>query len=178
MDRIRSRSLVLVLALVTVVTLLPNTASAAPCTIRVATTAAERAELWTEAVDRFAERRGLSAEQTQFLREASRLGQEIAALKDGAPEQAAFARKATVIMDRARELFTNDELGALFTSMGTTQLWLAELAAAPSYCNCVGTGGCTMPNGGPSGSCVTGCVSWTGDDGQDRIRECSPSAAD
>jgi hypothetical protein len=173
MDRIRSRSLVLVLALVTVVTLLPNTASAAPCTIRVATTAAERAELWTAAIDRFAERRGLSAEQTQFLSELSRLGGEIAALKEGAPEQAAFARKATVILERGHQLFTNNELGALFTSMGTTQVWFAQLAAAPAYCNCIGTGGCTMAGGGPSGTCVTGCVSWTGDDGQDRGRVCS-----
>jgi len=166
--------LVMALVIVAVVTLLPDAAFAAPCNIRIATTAAERAALWNEAIDRFtAERPGFSAEQTQFLRDAARLGDDIAALKQDDREQAAFARKATLLMEQARDLFSNDELGALFTSMGTTQVWLAAMAAAEPYCNCVGTGSCQMGGGGPSGTCVTGCVSWTGDDGRDRIRICT-----
>jgi hypothetical protein len=173
----RSRILVMALAVVALVTLLPDHAFAAPCSnIRIATTSAERAALWNEAIDRFtAERRGLTAEQTQFLSDAARLGDEIATLQQDEREQAAFARKATRLMEQARELFTKNELGALFTSMGTTQIWLAQVAAVPAYCNCPGPGPCQMPGGGPNGTCVTGCVSWTGTGG-DMTHICTPTA--
>lgn len=178
MHRNGSRILVMALAVVALVALPSDPAFAGPCSIRIANTAAERAAFWNEALDQFAaERPGLSARQTQFLREAAGLGDDITALRDDEREQAALGRKATHLFERARSLFTNDELGALFTSMGTTQTWLAQVAAVPAYCNCVGTGDCEMQPGGPKGKCLTGCVTWTDSNGQDRIRVCSPDPA-
>ncbi len=164
------------LAVVALVVLAPEVTHAAPCGVRIATTAAERAALWNDGLTRFAERPGLNAAQMKFLGEAAALGKDIATLKTDDPGQAAFARKAARIMEQARDLFTNDELGALFTSMGSTQVWLSRMVAVPAYCNCMGTGTCQMAGGGPSGNCITGCVSWTGDDGSDRIRICTPGA--
>lgn len=170
----RSRALVMSVALVTLFTLLPNqTYAAAPCTMAAARTPEARAELWREAVDNFtAARPDLSAEQSQLLGQAVSLGNEIATLKQDAREQAVFARKATRFMDRARELFTNNELGELFTGMGQTQVWLAELAASTPYCNCTGSGSCTF-GGGPTGTCTAGCQSWDGEDGRRRDGLCS-----
>ncbi len=175
----RSRILVMVFAVIALVPLFPDDAYASPCSIRIATTSAERAALWNEALDHFtAERPDLTARQRQFISDAARLGDQIAAPKQDERANVAFAREVTRLMEQARELFTNDELGALFTSMGTTQTWIARVVAAPAYCNCVGSGGCQMGGGGPSGDCITGCVSWTGTDGQDRVRICTPADAE
>ena len=166
MDRIGtcSRSLVVILAVVTTFTLLPGSAfAAAPCQMELASTPGARANLWQEALESFtAERPNLTAEQAQFLRQAVSLGDEIATLKQDALEQAAFARKATRFMERARELFSNNELGQLFTGMGQTQVWLAEMTAATAFCNCSGIGACQF-SGGPSGDCKAGCESWDSD---------------
>ena len=164
--------LIMAVAVVSLFTLLPDSASAAPCTMRTATTAIERASLWNEAIDAFSARPGLTPEQTQFLREAGRFGEQIAALKEDSRAQAAFARRATRLMERARELFTKSQLGELFTSMGETQVWFSEVVAAEAYCNCIGAGSCSMGPGGPSGSCSAGCTSWDGSDGQRRDGLC------
>lgn len=177
MDQMRSRSFVAALAVVSVVTLLPGSAfAAAPCQMELASTPAARANLWQEALENFtAERPNLTAEQAQFLAQAVSLGDEIATLKQDAREQAAFARKAARFMERARELFSNNELGELFTDMGQTQVWLAQMAAAPAYCNCSGIGSCQF-SGGPSGNCAAGCQSWDGN-GTRYDGLCSPNAA-
>lgn len=175
-----SRPWIMALAVVTFVTLLPDTAfAAAPCTMRApASTPAERAELWREAFEDFtAKRSGLTAEQTQFVGQALRLGDDIAALQEDERAQAAFRRKATRLMAQARELFSTNELGELFTSMGQTQIWLAEVVAAAAYCDCTGPGDCQMP-GGPSGNCGGDCTTWDGTDGRRRNGICGPAAAD
>jgi hypothetical protein len=172
----RSRFLVIALAVIVVVAILPNTAFAArTCKIEQASTPAERAELWNEALVNFtAAHPHLTAEQAQVLAQAVSLGAEIGTLKQDAPEQAAFARKAALVLEQARELFTNNELGKLFTDMGETQLWLAQAVAGPAYCNCSGAGACQF-SGGPSGNCNAGCVSWDGD-GTRYDGLCSPAA--
>ena len=146
---------------------LSHAASAAQCRATIAaSTPAERAELLLGAVERFsAERPDLTPDQTQFLREAVRLGEDIATLGQDERRQAAFTRRATQFMARARELFSNNELGALFTSMGPMQVWLAQQAAMPAYCDC-------PPNPCPGGVCVMGCVSWEGSDGVHHVALC------
>jgi len=183
MNKAFSRTLVMALAVVALVTLLPGAAFAgpapdAPCTMEAARTPGARADLWRKSLDSFAAARpDLSAEQAELLAQAARLGNEIAALKQDASEQAAFARKANRFMERARELFTNNELGELFTGMGQTQVWLANLVAAVPYCNCSTNGGsCTMPGGGPSGTCQSGCVSWDHDNGTRYSGMCGAAA--
>ena len=174
----RSRVIVMTVALVTLFTLLPDAAYAArTCKVEIADTPEARATLWTEALENFtAASPNLSAEQTQWLREAAGIGNEIATLKADDAAQATFARKATRFLEQGRELFTNDQLGRLFTDMGETQLWLAKVAAGPAYCNCSGAGPCTF-SGGPTGTCNAGCVSWDGD-GTRWDGLCSPAAAD
>lgn len=160
MDRFRFRTLIVALAVVTLVLLLPGAAYAAsPCTMELARTPAARAGLWQEAVARFtAERPGLTREQTQFLDQAMRLGDEIGALRQDERAPAAFVRKAKRFLEQARELFSNNELGALFTSMGPTQIWLAEMTATVPFCNC-------PPDPCTGGVCVTGCLTWDMPDG-------------
>lgn len=160
----RSRVVVMTVALVSLFTLLPNAAFAAnTCKVALAETPEARATLWSEALENFsASSPILSAEQTQWLAEAAGLGNEIAALKQNEVAQAAFARKAARFLELGRELFPTNQLGRLFTDMGDTQIWLAEVAASTPYCNCSGAGSCTF-SGGPSGNCAAGCVSWDSD---------------
>jgi hypothetical protein len=172
MNQRHSRSLIMALVVLTVITLLPGTmsaapASVAPCTMETVRTPAARAELWRKSLDSFAAGHpGLTAEQGQLLDQAVSLGDEIATLKQDASAQAAFGRKASLFMERARKVLSNNELGELFTGMGQTQVWLAEMVASVPYCNCSTNGGaCTMGGGGPSGTCQSGCVSWDGDTG-------------
>lgn len=175
-----SRPWIMTLAVVAFVTLLPDTAFAAgPCTMRApADTPVERAELWREAFENFtANRPDLTAGQIQFVGQALRLGDDIAALPEDERAQAAFRRKATRLVEQARELFTNNELGELFTSMGETQIWFADMVAAAAYCDCTGPGACQMP-GGPSGNCGGDCTTWDGTDGRRRNGICGPAAAD
>jgi hypothetical protein len=163
-----SHTLFMAVAVVVCMTLFPNAVSAAsPCTARVTpSTPAARAELWRGALERFsAERPDLTAEQQQFVRQAVSMGEDMATLQQDARAQAAFARRATQLVARARELFSNNELGALFTSMGQTQVWLARMVAMPAYCDC-------PPNPCPGGSCVMGCVSWESDDGTRHVGLC------
>ena len=174
-----SRSRAIVMSLVVVlVTLLPNAAFAAKtCKVELADTPEARATLWTEALENFtAASANLSNEQTQWLREAAAIGNEIATLKADDVAQATFARKATRFLEEGRELFTNNQLGQLFTDMGETQLWLAQVAAAPAYCNCSGAGSCTF-SGGPTGTCNAGCTSWDGN-GTRWDGLCSPAASE
>ena len=167
------RITVVALAVVALLTVLPDEALAGPCTVASARTPAARAELWRQALDRFsAERPDLTAEQMQFINDAHRLGDQIATLQQNERARAIFARKAARFVDRSRELFSQTELGELFSSMGQTQIWLADLLAATPYCNCTGSGDCTF-NGGPTGSCNSGCVSWDGEDGRRRDGICS-----
>jgi hypothetical protein len=130
------RTFMMVLA---VVAILPGMASAAaPCT----------------ALERFtAARPDLTAAQQQFLREALPLGNDLP------------PRKAMRFVEEARELFSHNERGALFTSMGPMQRVLSLLAAIPAYCDCPG-------NPCVGGSCVSGCISWDGEDGVRRDGLC------
>lgn len=184
MNQRHSRSLIMALAVLTVITLLPGTtmfaapASAAPCSMEAVRTPAARADLWRKSLDSFtAGHPGLTAEQGQLLDQAVSLGDEIAALKQDASAQAAFARKASLFMERARKVFSTNELGELYTGMGQTQVWLADMAASVPYCNCSTNGGaCTMGGGGPSGTCQSGCVSWDGDNGTRYSGMCGAAA--
>jgi hypothetical protein len=168
MNKARSRTLVMALAVVALVSILPDDAYAEP-------TPAERAELWREAIDDFtAARPDLTPEQAQLLDQGVSLGDEIATLTQDTRAQAAFARKATGFMERARELFTNNELGELFTGMGETQVWMAQVTAGDAFCNCTSNNDtCTVGPGGPSGTCKAGCSSWDGSDGLRRTGLCS-----
>lgn len=161
----RYRILYTVLAVVALVTILPDTAFAAQtCKVERASTPEARAGLWGEALESFsAARPDLSPEQARWVADAVSLRSDIATLPEDEGARAAFARKVTHFMERAHELFSNNELGPLFTDMGETQLWLAQLAAAYPYCNCVGTGECQLsPPSGPKGDCKSGCISWDG----------------
>ncbi len=175
MHRSCCRLLLMALAVVTFLTFAPGEASAAaPCTVGITRNPIARAELWRGALERFtAMRPDLTAEQAQFLDDAVQLGDHIATLRQDARAQAAFARRAARIMERARELFSHAEVGELFSSMGPTQVWLAAVVASTPYCNCTGTGSCEFGGGGPSGTCEDGCVTWTGDDGRRRDGICS-----
>lgn len=179
MNPVRSRTLAVALAAAMLVTLLPLAASAAaaPCTISVAARTPEaRADLWRGALESFSAERALSAEQRQFIAEAFSLGDEIAALKQDDREHAAFVRKAARIMEQSRELFSQNERGALFSAMGDTQIWMASLVAALPICNCTGTGPCQAAAGGPVGECKAGCESWDGTDGRRRDGVCMSTA--
>jgi hypothetical protein len=159
----RSRIIVMALAVVALVTLLPDTAAAAApaCKVIEARTSLERADLWRNALEDYALMHpGLTDAQRKFIDEARGLTGEIAALRQDERAQADFVRKATRVMEQARELFTKNELGELFTSMGQTQIWLAQIVGATPLCNCVGPGPCQAPNGGPKGDCGSGCVTW------------------
>ena len=80
---------------------------------------------------------------------------------------------------RAREILTVHELGALFSSLGPVQWMLVEeQVLATPLCNCQTIGGTCTYSGGPSGTCTTGCVSWTGDDGKHRVGICSAVEAE
>jgi hypothetical protein len=160
----RSRSFFVAVAVVALVVLLPNSAFAArACRIEIANTPAERAELVREALDTFTEEHpNLTAQQTEVLAQLGSLGEQIAVLHQDLQKDAAFVRNATRIVGRAREVFSNSDLGRLFTDMGETQVWLAQMVAATPYCNCSGAGSCTF-SGGPTGTCSAGCVSWDGD---------------
>jgi hypothetical protein len=172
MNKACSCTLVMALAVVAFVSVLPDDAYAAEPTPDA------RAELWLEAIDDFtAARPDLTPEQAQLLDEGGWLGDEIATLTQDTRAQAAFARKATGFMERARELFTNSELGELFTAMGETQVWVAQVIAGDAYCTCTGTNSCTMAPGGPGGTCQAGCTSWAGSDGLRRDGLCSEATA-
>lgn len=173
----RCRLMVMALVALSFVALLPTAVSAAPAgqAVRMAD---DRARLWNEGVDHFiAQRADFSPEQAALIEDAYALGDQIAVLRQDDVAQAMFARKATRFMERAREVFTNAELGQLFTSMGPAQVWFTALAAATPYCNCTGSGSCTFGSGGPTGTCNGGCVSWDGDDGRRRDGVCNAAAA-
>lgn len=165
------RTLIAALPVVILVTLLPDAAyAAAPCTATLARTPAARAALWQGALARFtAERPELTPEQTQVLAQATRLGDEIGTLREDEPAPAAFVRKATRFVEQARTLFSNDELGALFTSMGPTQIWLAQLTGTMPFCDC-------PPNPCPGGVCVMGCLTWDMPNGTRSVGLCVPAA--
>ena len=172
------RILIMALAVVAFMTVLPDTAAAAAAAA-TATTPAERADLWNDAVLEFSvSHPSLNDAQAEVLAQALRLGDEIATLQQQDESvQAVFRKKAARLLEEAREHFSNDELGALFTSMGPAQIWLMQLVAAqPAWCDCTGPGACQMP-GGPTGECTTTtqCVTWEAD-GRRRNGLCSPAA--
>ncbi|MEA2489218.1 MAG: hypothetical protein QOH21_1010 [Acidobacteriota bacterium] len=179
MNNACSRTLLMALAVVAFLSVLPDDAYAtAPSTMETEPTPAARAELWREAIEDFtAAHPDLTPEQAQLLDQGVSLGDEIATLTQDTRAQAAFAREATAFMEHARELFTNSQLGELFTAMGETQVWMAQVTAGDAYCTCTGTNTCTIGPGGPSGSCQAGCTSWAGSDGLRRDGLCGPAAS-
>jgi hypothetical protein len=87
--------------------------------MEAAATPSPRAAFWREAIDDFtATRPDLIPEQNQLLRSGVSLGNKIATLTHDTRAQGCVARKAAGFMERARELFTNSQLGELFTGMG------------------------------------------------------------
>ncbi len=176
MLKVCSRFLAMALVVVAFVIILPERAYAGPGAAQAVRIAEVRAQHWNEAVDRFAAQRTFTIEQTQFIEDAYALGDQIALLRQDERAQALFARKATRFLEHARELFSSSELGQLFSSMGQTQIWFAELAAAPAFCSCHGIQQCQMP-GGPTGDCKAGCQSWDDSSGQRWDGLCTPSAA-
>lgn len=176
MNKHTSRIFVVALAIVALVALLPGTASAgAPCTAATANTVGERADLFRLSLERFnSQHANLTAEQRQFIAQSAKLADDL-----GATEQDAGAiRKAKQFVDRSHELFSNNQLGELFSSMGPLQHFLAVAAAAAPFCDCIGTGDCVMGPGGPTGTCAAGCQSWDGSDGVRRNGICSPKAVE
>jgi hypothetical protein len=175
-----SRTLVMALAVVVFVTLLPdaNAASAVPCRAELASTPAGRADLWRKALQRFtAEHADLTAEQARFVSQAVQLGDDLATQQKDERTQAAFIQKAKKIVERSHELFSNGQLGALYSSMGPLQKWFGDVIQSTAFCDCIGSGSCTM-GGGPSGTCQAGCTSWDGTDGQRRDGLCGSAAAE
>lgn len=175
----RYRFLILAVVVVSFVALLPGSVSAAPAAGQGVRIADDRVRLWNEGVDHFiAQRSEFTPDQAQLIEDAYAFGDQIAGLREDGVAQAMFARRATRFMERAREVFTNKELGQLFSSMGPAQVWFTLLAGATPYCNCTGSGDCTFGSGGPTGTCQGGCVSWDGDDGRRRDGVCNAAAAD
>lgn len=176
-----SRYVVVALALVVLVTLLPQTAAAAgPCiAATAANTPGERADLFRLSLERFgANHADLTAAQRQFITQSAKLGDDLGATQPDARAEAALIRKAKTFVERSHELFTNNQLGELFTSMGSVQTFFAAAAAAAPFCNCIGQGDCVMGPGGPTGTCAAGCQSWDGSDGFRRDGICSPKAVE
>lgn len=173
MPKTHFRISIVLFAVVAFVTLLPDAASAAPCGAGSASTPAARADLWRGALERFAvDRPDFTPEQTRFIAQALELSDDLATPPQDERTQAIFIRKAKRVVERSRELFSDAELGQLFSSMGPMQSWLADVVAMTPYCDCIGGGSCSMGPGGPSGTCQAGCLSWDGSDGQRRDGLC------
>lgn len=162
MFHIRSRYLVLALVVVALAALPVLAAAPAPCKGGDATIPVKRAALWLDAVHQFtAQHPGLSADQAQFIDQAVALAGDLAVHPEDARAQALLQRKVKGAMERSHELFTRNQLGELYSAMGgPMQQWLADLTAIAPLCDCVGSGSCTMPNGGPTGTCKGGCQTW------------------
>jgi hypothetical protein len=157
-----SRTLVMALVVVALAAL-PAVAAAAPAPCKGdASIPLKRAELWLGAVEQFTTQHpDLTADQAQFIDQAVTLAKDLAVQPEDVRAQATFKRKVKGIVERSQELFTRNQLGALYSAMGgPMQRWLAEMTAMSPLCDCVGTGSCTMPNGGPTGTCQGGCLTW------------------
>lgn len=152
----------LVLAVVALATLPVLAAAPAPCKAGDPTIPMKRAELWLGAVQQFtAQHPNLTADQAQLIDQAFALGADLAVQPEDARAQAVLQRKVKGVMVRSHELFAREQLGQLFSAMGgPMQQWLADLTAVSPLCDCVGSGSCTMPNGGPTGTCKGGCQTW------------------
>jgi hypothetical protein len=159
-----SFSRILVLGLVIVaLAALPTVAEAAPAPCKGdASTPLRRADLWLGALEQFAvQHPDLTADQAQFIDQAVTLAKDLAVQPEDVRVQAALQRKVKGVVELSRELFTRNQLGALYSAMGgPMQRWLTEMTAMTALCDCVGSGSCTMPNGGPTGTCQGGCLTW------------------
>lgn len=135
-----------------------------------------RVNQWVRAFATFAERHpDLTPEQMTFIWSAMDVATpEAFAVRNGA-ERWARQEGAPIadLVKRSRELFSNDQLGEIFTGMGSLQRFLAEAAATIPYCNCrVINGPCSAPY--PAGSvCKTGCMSWTDANGNNWVGICA-----
>jgi hypothetical protein len=158
----RSRNLVLALVVVALAALPVVAAGPAPCKGGDASIPLKRAELWLGAVQQFtAQHPDLTADQAQLIDQAVTLAGDLAVQPADVRAQAALQRKVKGVMERSHELFTRDQLGELYSAMGgPMQRWLSALTAVAPLCDCVGSGACTMPNGGPTGTCQGGCLTW------------------
>lgn len=170
MRKMKEIPFVLILAIVAV-TLLPVAISAQE-TKPTSTPPETLSRLWLDAIDNFAlELRNPSEAQLAVILEASEIG------SPDTFEEARYdrLRKLSIIIERMQRVFTQDQLGALFTSIDPVQKWLVDAEVLPTpHCNCQSPGGtCQFGGGGPSGNCQTGCVSWTGDDGGHRTGICN-----
>jgi hypothetical protein len=178
---VKSTSRIVVMALVLVTLVALGTAWAAgPCiAAAAANTPGERADLFRQSLERFGTNHAdLTTAQRQFITQSARLGEDLGATQPDARAEASLIRKAKTFVERSHELFTNNQLGELFTSMGSVQHFFAAAAAAAPFCNCIGQGDCVMGPGGPTGTCAAGCQSWDGSDGFRRDGICSPKAVE
>ena len=144
----------------------------------------DRAEVrlnqWVSSFARFAERHpDLTPEQMTIIWSAVEMATpETFAMGKGAKRWAAEeGTQVLALVKRAQQLFSREELGELFTGMGSLQLELAQVAATPAYCNCSNIGG-TCPSYPKPNSCKTGCLSWTDDAGNNWVGICTPTAVE
>lgn len=138
---------------------------------------AEMTAAWLGSLQQFLETTpDLSPRQRAVVARAVELGtQRTFSLKADPGHRLSLPELASVIRE-AQEVFTTNQLGQIFAHMGSTQQYLTEFAAlSAAFCNCKGVGNnCRMPNGGPSGTCKTGCTSWTNADGEHYVAICTP----
>lgn len=173
--------MVLVLAVLLALPMVAATADA-PCRGAAikgdASTAHGRADLWRNALVTFkAGHTNLTADQARFIDEATLFSDALANQPEDTQARIGFIRKAERLVARSRELFTNRELGELYSSMGPMQSWLAETVAATPFCNCYSSP-CTLGSGGsPTGTCAAGCLSWDDNGGTRYTGLCSSAAA-
>jgi hypothetical protein len=169
----------LMVALVLAVLLaLPVVAATAPCKGDASTTLG-RADLWRNALEDFkTEHTSLTADQAQFIEEATKFSDVLVQQPDNIHAQLSFIRKAERIVERSHELFTHRELGELYSAMGgPMQRWLASMVAMTPFCDCYSSP-CTLGNSSPSGTCSAGCLSWDDNSGTRYTGLCGTSAAE
>lgn len=125
---------------------------------RAAVPANERGSVWIAALDAFAaEQPALSEAQARWVDRARGVGIDLSSPNE--VKQGTAVRIARDLVANAAEVFSEHQIGALFSAMGSLQRWLADVAViAHPYCNCVRGQSCSpLP-----GTCTSGCLTWDG----------------
>lgn len=142
----------------------------------------ERAELrlnqWVRAFAKFAEKHpDLTPEQMTVIWSAFDVATSETFVMDNGLDR--WAREEGVpigvLLRRAQKYFSNDELGELFTGMGSLQKLLADAGIFNNdnvYCNCTNPGSfCDAPYPNTA-FCDFGCISWSSG-GRDYVGFCN-----